>query len=39
MFHKNIIKTLFISFFFVTVSAGEADSEGMSEKIKGKIPI
>ena len=39
MFQKYIITTLFISFFFVTVSAGEADSEGMSEKIKGKIPI
>ena len=39
MFHKNIITTLFVSFFFITVFAGEADSEGMSEKIKGKIPI
>ena len=39
MFRKNIITTLFALFFFTTLSAQEAESEAMNEKIKGKIQI
>ena len=39
MFQKNIITTLFALFFFTTLSAQEAESEAMNEKIKGKIQI
>jgi len=39
MFQKNIITTLFALFFFTTLSAQEAESEVMNEKIKGKIQI
>ena len=34
MFQKNIITTLFALFFFTTLSAQEAESEAMNEKIK-----
>ena len=39
MFQKNIITTLFALFFFTILSAQEAESEAMNEKIKGKIQI
>jgi len=39
MFQKYIITTLFALFFFTTLSAQEAESVAMNEKIKGKIQI